>query len=151
MFTTRSRQNKRKYILGICVIIFIYLLLFARYQTFEYQEVIKNAKAKDVWEFVADFNQMKKLNPTILEFKIVSDHGNNEDWKYTVEYIENMLYWPYWKSQATGAYHIRKVKQLPVVMGQISELFPIQGHPRTEVRLSSRVKPQNLLLWGFLL
>lgn len=109
MFTSRGRQNSRKYIFGICAVIFVYLLLFSRYQTFEYQEVIKNAKPETVWETVADFSKMKSFNPTILEFKILSDHGNNEDWKYVVEYIEKLSYWPYWKNQATGNYHVRKV------------------------------------------
>lgn len=109
MFTSRGRQSKRKYIIGICAIIFIYLFLFSRYQTFEYQEVIKNVKPEKVWEYVADFSKMKSLNPTILDFKILSDHGNNEDWKYSVEYIEKLSHWPHWRSQATGNYHVRKV------------------------------------------
>lgn len=109
MFTSRGRQSKRKYIIGICAVIFVYLFLFSRYQTYEYQEVIKNVKPETVWEYVADFSKMKTLNPTILEFKILSDHGNNEDWKYSVEYIEKLSHWPHWKSQATGNYHVRKV------------------------------------------
>lgn len=109
MFTSRGRQSKRKYIFGICAVIFVYLLLFSRYQTFEYQEVIKEVKPEAVWEYVADFSKMKSLNPSILEFKILSDHGNNDDWKYSVEYIEKLTYWPYWKNQATGNYHVKKV------------------------------------------
>ena len=112
MFTNRaSRQNKRgiKYIIGICAVIFVYLLLFSRYQTFEYQEVIKNVKPERVWEYVADFSKMKKLNPSILDFKILTDHGNNDDWKYSVDYLEKLTYWPYWQNQATGNYHVRKV------------------------------------------
>lgn len=109
MFINRGRQSKRKYIIGICAIIFVYLFLFSRYQTFEYQEVIKNTKPETVWEYVADFSKMKLLNPTIVDFKILSDHGNNEDWQYTVEYIENMSHWPYWKNQAVGNYHVKKV------------------------------------------
>lgn len=109
MFTSRGRQSNRKYIFGICAVIFVYLLLFSRYQTFEYQEVIENAKPETVWETVADFSKMKSFNPTILEFKILSDHGNNEDWKYVVEYIEKLSHWPYWKNQATGNYHVRRV------------------------------------------
>lgn len=108
MFISRGRQSKRKYVIGICAVIFVYLFLFSRYQTFEYQEVIKNAKPEAVWEYVADFSKMKLLNPTIVEFKILSDHGNNEDWQYTVEYIENMSHWPYWRNQAVGNYHVKK-------------------------------------------
>lgn len=110
MFTSRGRQSKRKqYIFGICAIIFVYLLLFTRYQTFEYQEVVKNVKPEVVWEQVADFSKMRSFNPSILDFKILADHGNNEDWKYTVEYNEKLTYWPYWTNQGTGNYHVRKV------------------------------------------
>lgn len=108
MFTSRGRQSKRKYIFGICAVIFVYLLLFSRYQTYEYQEVIKNVKPEAVWEFVADFSKMKSLNPTILEFKILSDTGNMNDWRYSVEYIEKLTHWPYWQNQATGSYHVKK-------------------------------------------
>lgn len=104
-----NRHSKRKYIIAICVVIFVYLLLFSRYQTYEYNEVIKNTKPEDVWKFVSDFSKMKSLNPTILEFKIKSDEGNNEDWKYTAEYLEKLSHWPYWKNQATGHFHVRKV------------------------------------------
>lgn len=86
MFTTRNRHSKKRkfYIFGLIAVIFLYLFLFTRYQTFEYQEVIKNASPKAIWEFVSDFSKMKELNPTILDFKITADHGTLEDWKYTV-------------------------------------------------------------------
>lgn len=109
MFTSRGRQSKRKYIIGICAVIFVYIFLFTRYQTFEYQEVIKNVKPESVWEYVADFSKMKSLNPSILEFKVLSDHGNIDDWKYTVEYLEKLSHWPYFLNKATGNYHVKKV------------------------------------------
>lgn len=110
MFTSRGRQNKKaKYIIGICAVIFVYIFLFTRYQSFEYQEVIKNVKPETVWEYVADFSKMKSLNPTILEFKVLSDHGNIDDWKYSVEYIEKLSHWPYFLNKATGNYHVKKV------------------------------------------
>lgn len=111
MFTSRGRYNRKRkfYIAGICACIFLYLFLFSRYQTFEYQEVIKNSNPKDVWEFVSDFRKMKELNPTILDFKIVADHGNLEDWQYTVEYTETLSHWPHWENKAVGNYHAKKV------------------------------------------
>jgi hypothetical protein len=110
MFTTRGRYNKRtKYLAGLAAVIFIYLFLFSRYQTYEYQEVIKNVKPVVVWEFIADFSKMKQLNPTILDFKIVADHGNLEDWKYSVEYLEKLSHWPFWENWNTGNFHVRKV------------------------------------------
>ncbi|KAG5680407.1 hypothetical protein PVAND_009916 [Polypedilum vanderplanki] len=109
MFSTRSRSGKRKYIAGIVVLILAYLFIFARYQTYEYEEVIKNVKPVKVWEFIADFSKMKELNPTILDFKIIADHGNNEDWKYSVEYLEKLSHWPYWLNTNVGHFHVHKV------------------------------------------
>jgi hypothetical protein len=110
MFNTRrSLQKQKYYIVGICAIIFIYLFLFSRYQTFETQVVLKNTKPEKVWEVIADFGKMKSFNPTMFDFKIISDHGNNEDWKYSVEYTEKLSYWPYFTNIGYGNYHVRKV------------------------------------------
>ena len=110
MFSPRSRyKKKRLYLLALIAVIFTYFFLFSRYQTYEYQEVIKNAKPKDIWEFVSDFSKMRQLNPTILDFKITADHGTLEDWKYTVEYSENLSHWPHWINKAVGHYHAKKI------------------------------------------
>ena len=111
MFNPRRRSvsPKLKLIIGIVVAIFIYLFFVGRYQTYEQSEVIKNAKPAAVWEFVADFSKMKQLNPTILDFKILSDHGNYEDWKYTVEFVEQLSHWPHWQNTINGNFHVRKV------------------------------------------
>lgn len=110
MFNPRRRSIKRNYTIGIiAVILIIYLYLFARYQTYEHQAVIKNAKPVAVWEFVADFSKMKQLNPTILDFKILSDHGNYNDWKYSVEYLEKLSHWPHWDNKILGNFHVKKV------------------------------------------
>jgi len=111
MFNSRRRStsNKRKYIIGAVALIIIYLCIASRYQTYEHSEVIKNAKPIAVWEFVADFSKMKQLNPTILDFKILSDHGNYEDWKYSVEFIEQLSHWPHWENTIIGNFHVRKV------------------------------------------
>ena len=109
MYSPGRRSNKRKYIIGTVVAILIYFILTARYESFEHQGIIKNAKSIDVWEFVADFSKMKQLNPTILDFKILSDHGNYEDWKYTVEFIEKLSHWPHWDNTIIGNFHVSKV------------------------------------------
>ncbi|XP_070506528.1 uncharacterized protein [Chironomus tepperi] len=111
MFNTRRRSvsTKLKFFIGIPVAILIYLFFFGRFQTYEQSEIIKNAKPVAVWEFVADFSKMKQLNPTILDFKILSDHGNYEDWKYTVEFLEQLSHWPYWQNTINGNFHVRKV------------------------------------------
>ncbi|KAL7028256.1 hypothetical protein ACKWTF_005777 [Chironomus riparius] len=113
MFNSRRRpiSNKRKGIIGLVVAIIIYLLFVDRFQTYEQSEVIKNAKPVAVWEFIADFSKMKQLNPTILDFKILSDVGNINDWKYTVEFVEQLSHWPNWQNTINGNFHVRKVLQ----------------------------------------
>lgn len=100
---------KRNYILTGIAAILIYVFLIGGYKTYQHEDVIKNAKPVDVWEFIADFSKMKELNPTILDFKILSDHGNNHDWKYSVEYTEQLSHWPYWLNTIVGHFHVRKV------------------------------------------
>lgn len=126
--------------------------MFARYQTYESQEVLKNVKPEKVWEYVADFSKMKALNPSILEFKILSDHGNNDDWKYTVEYIENLTYWPYWRNKATGNYHVKKIiknmKQIYLVESTHKTCFFGVYCGETQ-NLSSHVIPLKLPSFDF--
>ena len=107
MFAPRNRHNKRKIIILVCVIICLYVTLFSPYSNYEYQEIIKNVKPEQVWEFVADFSKMKTLIPNMLEFKITADHGNNDDWKYSVDYLEKLSHWPYWKNNAVAHYSVK--------------------------------------------
>ncbi|CAO1407568.1 unnamed protein product [Diamesa tonsa] len=107
MFAPRNRHNKRKIIILVCVVICLYVTLFSPYSNYEYQEIIKNVKPEKVWEFVADFSKMKTLIPNMLEFKITADHGNNDDWKYSVDYLEKLSHWPYWKNNAVAHYSVK--------------------------------------------
>lgn len=107
MFAPRNRHNKRKVIILVCVVVCLYVTLFSPYSSFEYQEIIKNVKPEHVWEFVADFSKMKSLIPNMLEFKITADHGNNNDWKYSVDYLEKLSHWPYWKNNAVAHYSVK--------------------------------------------
>lgn len=57
---------KSKRIGIICFVIFIvYLCLRLTKQTISTSAVFSNTKPVDVWEFVADFSNMKSLNPTM--------------------------------------------------------------------------------------
>lgn len=61
-----SRVHKKKQILtAVVIIIILYCCLFLPYNVVKQEEVIKNVKPESVWEHVADFSKMKKLNPTI--------------------------------------------------------------------------------------
>ena len=47
-------------------VLMIYLLfIHKRSHIVSFEIIIKNSKPEHVWEFVADFSNMKKLNPTM--------------------------------------------------------------------------------------
>jgi hypothetical protein len=50
---------------GISLFLFYFLFFYKWIHNLTYQATIKNSKAEYVWEFVADFRNMMKLNPTM--------------------------------------------------------------------------------------
>ncbi|XP_022910000.1 uncharacterized protein [Onthophagus taurus] len=91
------------------ITIFLALYLFFRRKTYEHEETLLLEKIKpvDVWEYVADFSNMKDLNPTIISFNIIDESGNYDHWKYSVEYSEHLSHWPYLENHAIGHYDIK--------------------------------------------
>ncbi|XP_048512650.1 uncharacterized protein LOC105683535 [Athalia rosae] len=93
--------------------------LFAFYVLFFYKKthhvsfdaIIENSEAEAVWEFVADFSNMKKLNPTIEEFHIVAESGNYEHWKYTAHYTEHLSHVPMIKNHAQSHFAVKPAGQ----------------------------------------
>lgn len=72
-----------------CAISFLaYALVRLKTYTLVYESLIVNQSAQVVGEFVADFSNLRKLNPTILEFYVTKEHGNYEHWQYSVKYKE---------------------------------------------------------------
>ncbi|EDV96966.1 GH16571 [Drosophila grimshawi] len=95
--------------LVISVILLLYVFVFsAGYHKYQIDAVIGNAEPEAVWEYVADFNKMRLLNPTILNFKILNDEGHSHDWRYTVRYTERLSHWPHWLNEATAKYVVTK-------------------------------------------
>lgn len=43
----------------------LYLIFSSGYHKYEIDGIIRNTRPEDVWNFVADFNKMKLLNPTM--------------------------------------------------------------------------------------
>ncbi|XP_055913323.1 uncharacterized protein LOC129946963 [Eupeodes corollae] len=103
-------NRKRLTIIGISLLV-IYILFTSGYHNYQIDTLIHDSRPEYVWEYVADFRNMRSLNPTILDFEITSDEGNSGHWKYSVEYHENLSHWPYWKSVAYGDYSV--IKPLP--------------------------------------
>lgn len=102
-----SRNKKQRMIIAIVVILILYCCLILPYYTTKQEAVIKNVKAEHVWEYVADFSKMKSLNPTILDFKITADHGNQNEWNYSVDYLEKLSYYPHWVNQNVGHFVVK--------------------------------------------
>ncbi len=106
MYTARNK--KQRMIIAILIILILYCCLILPYNVHKQEQIIKNVKPEHVWEFVADFSKMKTLNPTILDFKILNDHGNINDWNYSVEYFEKLSYYPHWINRNIGHFNVKK-------------------------------------------
>lgn len=56
----------KKKVLFWCVVgVFLWLIFRPKKYTVKFEAIISNSKPIDVWEYVADFSNMKKLNPTM--------------------------------------------------------------------------------------
>lgn len=62
MHVHRNRKNAGLICLAL---IALYLICSSGWQRYEIEAIIKNAKAEDVWNYVADFSKMRILNPTM--------------------------------------------------------------------------------------
>lgn len=50
---------------SVAILAFYVFFIFKKKHHVSFDGVVKNAKPETVWEFVADFNNMMKLNPTM--------------------------------------------------------------------------------------
>uniref|UniRef100_A0A1A9Z3E7 Uncharacterized protein n=1 Tax=Glossina pallidipes TaxID=7398 RepID=A0A1A9Z3E7_GLOPL len=105
------RWNIRNIVILIACSLITYMICARGRHSYEIDGIIKNTKPEDVWNYVADFSKMKLLNPTILDFKILSESGHIHDWRYTVEYTEHLSHWPYWFNVGIGQYIV--IKSMP--------------------------------------
>ncbi|KAK2575048.1 hypothetical protein KPH14_008789 [Odynerus spinipes] len=73
---------KTKNIVAAIFIICIFYLLFIHKESYrtEIEGVIQDTNPIKVWEFVADFSNMKLLNPLIEDFNIIAESGNYDHW-----------------------------------------------------------------------
>lgn len=80
-------------------------------QNVTFEATVYKAKAADVWEFVADFSNMKKLNPTILDFNIVAERGNYDHWQYSAEYTEFLSSFPFIRNFIVSHFSVKPDKE----------------------------------------
>ncbi|XP_047357980.1 uncharacterized protein LOC124952327 [Vespa velutina] len=101
---------KTKNIIYTIIIISMFYYLFIHKKTMQMKNVgiINNTHPIYVWEFVADFSNMRLLNPLIDDFNITAESGNYDHWQYSVEYNEHLRYIPFIKNFAVGHYSIKK-------------------------------------------
>ncbi|XP_052859912.1 uncharacterized protein LOC128267163 [Anopheles cruzii] len=103
------RWARRRLLIATVMAIALYYLLSSSYRTHEVSSILPHTKPEDVWEYLADFSHMKKLNPTIQGFRVLSEEGNKNLWKYTVEYDERLSHWPHSYNTAIGHYTVSKL------------------------------------------
>lgn len=61
----RTRWNKKRIFIVIAFLLVIYVAFSSTYNKYEIDGTIPNTKPELVWDFVADFDKMRKLNPTM--------------------------------------------------------------------------------------
>lgn len=57
--------NKRRLITVFCAILALFVIFSASNNAYESDVTIRNTRPEIVWEYVADFQKMKLLNPTM--------------------------------------------------------------------------------------
>ncbi|KAJ3629355.1 hypothetical protein MTP99_013751 [Tenebrio molitor] len=104
-------QWKSKRTLGI-VFSLIALYFTVRIKNYEHQASVflSETHPNEAWEFVADFSNMKYLNPTIINFSIVSESGNYDNWKYSTQYSEFLSHWPHLRNNAVAHFNVKADK-----------------------------------------
>ncbi|XP_076173687.1 uncharacterized protein LOC143149841 isoform X5 [Ptiloglossa arizonensis] len=101
---------KTRTVLYSIIVLFLFyeLFIYKKKHQVMFEGIIHDSNPMHVWEFVADFSNMKKLNPTIEEFNVIAESGNYDHWKYSVEYMEHLSHIPIIRNKAHGHYAIRQ-------------------------------------------
>lgn len=60
-----TRWNKRRIATTAVCVIFVYWVLSASHHTYEDKVTITTTSPETIWEYVADFQNMQMLNPTM--------------------------------------------------------------------------------------
>ncbi|XP_028140982.2 uncharacterized protein LOC114335027 [Diabrotica virgifera virgifera] len=104
-----ARIQWKKYRSLTVAVSLVVLYFIVKTQTYEHTAFVFLPKVhpNKPWEFVADFSNMKYLNPTIIDFNILEESGNYDHWKYTTEYMENLSHWPYLPNKAVAHFNIK--------------------------------------------
>ncbi|XP_054258235.1 uncharacterized protein LOC128983099 [Macrosteles quadrilineatus] len=107
----RTVWSKKNVILGCIVGFILWLMLRKQQYRAKFDALVRNSKPIEVWEYVADFSNMKRLNPTILDFTIEEESGNYDHWKYTVHYTEFLSNLPFMSNYAEANYQVKPLSE----------------------------------------
>ncbi|VEN46582.1 unnamed protein product [Callosobruchus maculatus] len=107
MKMARMQWKSRRTIASFLGVFFLYLMIRANYYEHKSFVFIPRVPPNQVWEFVADFSNMKYLNPTIIDFNIIEESGNYKHWKYTTEYSEKLSHWPNLPNHALAHFDVK--------------------------------------------
>ncbi|XP_018394580.1 PREDICTED: uncharacterized protein LOC108773318 [Cyphomyrmex costatus] len=83
------------------------LFVYKKKHQVVFEGIINKSDPRLVWEFMADFSNMKKLNPTIEDFTVLDEGGNYDHWKYSVRYTEHLSHLPMIRNVAHGHYAVK--------------------------------------------
>ncbi|XP_075221898.1 uncharacterized protein LOC142324787 isoform X2 [Lycorma delicatula] len=98
---------RRKVLCCMFVAFILYLLLRIKAYSIKFDAVIKKSHPIDVWEYVADFSNMLKLNPTIIDFHVQEERGDYRSWIYSVTYTEHLSTFPSIHNFAVAEFEVK--------------------------------------------
>lgn len=106
------RRLKVKYFVLLIFAFYLAVLRKCHWQN-EFQEIVENVECIQVWDFMADFNNMVVLNPSLINFEILDEsHGKNGEWNYEVAYTEYFEFLPrFMQNSAIGNYQVKKSEE----------------------------------------
>ncbi|ERL88221.1 uncharacterized protein LOC109544903 isoform X1 [Dendroctonus ponderosae] len=97
----------RRIIYVVLGLVFTYLSIRVRTVEHKASVFLPKVHPNEPWEFVADFSNMKFLNPTIIDFTVTDESGTYDHWKYSVQYSENLSHWPHLSNHAIAHFQVR--------------------------------------------
>ncbi|XP_014244930.1 uncharacterized protein LOC106664065 [Cimex lectularius] len=110
-FMFRQALLRKSVPIGIAGLAFYLLFLPKKYEI-TFTGNVPESDPAVVWDFLSDFSNMKKLNPTMIDFTITSDKATPSVWEYGVRYSEYLSNLPFIRHSADAT--IKSYKVFPV-------------------------------------
>ncbi|KAF6217090.1 hypothetical protein GE061_001443 [Apolygus lucorum] len=98
--------GRRKFVTAVVAALLFYVFLSPKVYEVTFDCIVPAVEPTAVCNFIADFNNLKRLNPTIENFSITSDNGDYHLWEYSVFYTEHLSNFPFIKNSAQALYKV---------------------------------------------